>query len=179
MQIPQALPQFTNEKALFVVTAKERGVLYLVHEGTIEKLEAVAEHPPSHSDDEGFFFGGNTGIPAGGAPKETDDAHNFKQYLNVIVSELEAVIKERQPDRIYFFEPEHLHGAVAEAMTDSQHTPLETVATGNYVDDHPTTLLEHWQAVYENEPDPTDPASVENEANAEEKRKILETGQEL
>lgn len=179
MQIPDKLPQFKEQKALIVVSAKESGVLYIAENGEVTKLTDIEEHPPTRSDNEGFFFRSGDGLGYGsGAPLERDDEYNLTQYVNAITKELNEVIKTEAPDVIYVFEPEHFKGYLDEKIDNPQHIPIEHVAYGNYTNHDPLTLIEAIDTHGMPSHDPSDPESVAGEENAEEKRKILETGRE-
>ena len=155
MQISETLPQFLDEKALIVVTAKEHGVIYRAHQGFIETVEKVEEPPLGFSDREGFFFKTGFGKGFGStAPVEEDDEHDLKRYIKTIADELNAVIKHEEPRLLYLFEPEHLKGRLEAELQDFPHLLVHKVRYGNHVDDHPKQLLEHIQAYIEaNEPD--------------------------
>lgn len=174
MQIPHDLPQFEKTRALIVVSAKEEGVLYFAHQGALERIEHVAEHPPTHSDREGFFFRTGHGKGFGsGAPLEEDDYHNLKQFIASIASEINAALKEYAPDQIYIFEPEHFKGYLQDELANPTHVPVHHVRFGNYVHEEPLQVV-RYIAAYENDAlDPGDPRSVEGEKDAAEKRKIL------
>lgn len=136
------MPQFEQERALIVVSAKERGLVYVAHQGEITELAHVEEHPPSYSDDEGFFFSGNPAHPSGGYPKEANNEHDFKQYINAIEAELSKAIAHQKPDVIYIFEPAHLAGKVKEHIKNPNHIPVHLVKTGNHLDAHPHVIIE-------------------------------------
>lgn len=179
MQIPQTLPQFNEQTALIVVSAKEEGALFRAQNGEVTEVADIEEHRPTRSDNEGFFFRSGAGETYGsGAPRERDDEYNLTKYVNAITSELNEVIKAEAPDVIYVFEPEHYKGYLQEKIENPTHIPIEHVAYGNYTNHQPLALIEAIAAHDDTEVNPSDPASVEGEEHAEEKRKILETGRE-
>lgn len=166
-----------TKNALVVVSAKEHGKLYRIADGELSIYEYVEEHPPQYSDNEGFFFRSSGGKELGsGAPREEDDAQNIKRYMKAIESELRAALVAVQPERVYLFEPEHLKGLVVAHLVNPHHIPIETVAYGNFVQHSPSEIVAMLEKHLESASDPSDPQSVAGEPNAEEKRKILETG---
>lgn len=163
---------------LVVISAKEHGKLYALKNGELTYLDEVEEHPPTYSDNEGFFARSGNGMRYGsGSPREEDDTQNLLRYFKAISEELSETVKELRPERIYIFEPEHLKGKIEEKLINPTHIPVEVVSYGNYVDSSLEKIMSMLQKLGQNELDPTDPASVAGEENAEEKRKILETGQ--
>ena len=166
------------ENSLVVVSAKEHGKIYQIRDGEMKVLEYVAEHPPEHSDNEGFFTRSAGGMQLGsGAPHEENEQHNIEQYIKGITSELSDAIKSFNPDTLFLFEPEHLKGLIEEHVSKPNDLAVVNVRYGNFVEQPAGEILEMLQASIETERDPANPASVAGEANAEEKRKILETGQ--
>lgn len=169
------------ENCLVVVSAKEHGKIFQITDGELHIKEYVEEHPPEFSDDEGFFVRSGNGMQMGsGYAKEVDDEHNIKMYIRAISEELSAVVKHEQPKKVLVFEPEHLKGMIAEYLVNPNHIPVEVVQYGNFVQVEQKKVAEminnHGK---KDELDPSDPASVAGEENAEEKRKILEVGEML
>ena len=78
---------------------------------------------------------------------------------------------------MYIFEPEHLKGLIEEHLTTPNNVEVTLVKYGNFVESEPDEILELLNETGDEHVDPDDPASVAGEENAEEKRKILETGQ--
>lgn len=177
MQIPQRLPQFSDERALIIVSAKEQGVLYKATEGMIEQVVKVQEHPEAPSDREGFFFRSGFGSHYGsGGPDAQDDSENIKDFVKAISDELNEAIREVEPTVVYIFQPAHLKGYLEPVIKNPKHVPIEVVKFGNYVHETPLQIVEHIAAYNDASIDPADPASVADEPNAEEKRKILQKG---
>ena len=177
MQIPQKFPQFTNEKALVIVSAKEQGVLYRVADGVITQVVKVEEHPAGPSDREGFFFRSGFGSHFGsGGPDAQDDSENVRDFVKAVANELNEAIRVIEPTVVYIFQPAHFKGYLEPVIKNPSHIPIEVVKYGNYVHETPLQILEHIVAYIDDSIDPSDPASVADESNAEEKRKILQKG---
>jgi hypothetical protein len=166
-------------QALVVVSAKEHGKVYKLENGQLQALAYTAEHPPTHSDDEGFFVRGGGEFFSAGYAKETDDERNLERYFKAIGGELSDLLKEHKPEVVFVIEPEHLKGHITERLVNPTHIPVEVVAYGNHVESEPNEILDLIRSACTDTTDPTDPASVAGEANAEEKRKILEVGKEV
>ncbi len=163
---------------LVAVSAKEHGKLFQIKDNQLHLLDYVAEHPPTHSDDEGFFWSSSDGENLGsGYPKETDDKRNLDRYLNAIGGELSEAVKKINPDKILVLEPEHYKGLIEENLINPDHIPVEIIEYGNFVEHSVDDIAELINEHYQEDLDPADPASVAGEENAEEKRKILETAQ--
>jgi len=166
--------------ALVVVSAKEHGKVYKLGNGSLNILNYTEEHPPTYSDDEGFFMRGGGGEFFGvGYAKEEDDQRNLERYFKAIGGELSDLLKTHSPEVVFVIEPEHLKGHITEHLMNPTHIPVEVVAYGNHVEAEPAEILDMIKAATSSEEDPTDPASVAGEENAEEKRKILEVGKQV
>ena len=166
---------------LVVVSAKEHGKIFEIKDNELFIKEYVEEHPPGYSDDEGFFVRSGNGVQMGsGYAKEEDDEHNIKTYIKAIAEELSAVVKHEEPKKVLVFEPEHLKGLIEEHLINPTHIPVEVVKYGNFVQVEQKQVAEMVNGYgKEDTLDPSAPASVAGEENAEEKRKILETGEML
>jgi len=155
--------------------------VYKLADGQLEILNYTAEHPPTYSDDEGFFMrsGGDGQLYGSGYAKETDDQRNLERYFKAISGELSDLLKQHSPSVVFLIEPEHLKGHVEERLVNPTHIPVEVIAYGNQVEASPSEIHELLTKANTKTLDPTDPASVAGEANAEEKRKILEVGKQV
>ena len=169
------------EGSLVVVSAKEHGKIFQITDGELHIKDYVEEHPPEYSDNEGFFVRAGNGVRMGsGYAKEEDDEHNLKMYIKAIAEELSDVVKKEQPKKVLVFEPEHLKGLIEEHLVNPEHIPVEVVQHGNFVQVEQQQVAQMINEYGKKDAlDPADPASVAGEENAEEKRKILETGQQL
>jgi hypothetical protein len=170
-----------NTHALVVVSAKEHGKVYELADGQIQALTYTAEHPPTPTDDEGFFMRSGAGgeLQVAGYPKETDDERNLERYFKAIGGELTDLLKRHSPTVLFVIEPEHLKGHIAERLVNPTHIPVKVVAYGNHVETDSDEILSMIRSANSNETDPSDPASVAGEKDAEEKRKILEVGKQV
>lgn len=165
-----------------VVSGKEHGIIYISNAGDLRHVEHIAEHPPTYSDNEGFFFRSSHGQQLGsGAPHEVDKQRNIERYINAIGEELNSVVTKEKPELILLFEPEHLKGLVIERLHNPNHIPVHVVDYGNFVHEPPHTIKNRIITILSSQDrDPADPASVgHNEPNAAEKRRILEIGKRL
>lgn len=167
-----------TQNGLVVVSAKEHGKIYEIKNGELSLLDYVAEHPPQYSDNEGFFMRSGHGEQYGtGYPKEIDDARNLERYLKAIATELSELVQQYEPQRIFIIEPIHYKHKIREYLKNPSHIPTSLVTYGNYVE-HSIQEIAKLLEGYKNDSfDPADPASVQDEENAEEKRKLLAVGQ--
>jgi len=169
-----------HDHALVIITAKERGLVYRLRNGELALVSMVEEHPPSYSDNEGFFFRNAAGIELGsGNVREKDGYYDRRRYLGSLSSEVKPLIEEETPDALFIIEPEHFKGEVEEHLSHPNNLPVRTIKYGNHVGAAPHDVMHLLEGVLNEAHDPTDPASVAGEANAEEKRKILETGKKV
>lgn len=173
---------FETKKCLVVVSGKEHGMIYITNAGVLRHVEHITEHPPTYSDNEGFFFRSSHGRQLGsGAPHEVDKQRNIERYINAIGEELSGVVSNEQPELILLFEPEYLKGLVSERLRNPNHIPVHVLDYGNFVHESPHEIKDRIiKLLSSQERDPADPASVDrNEPNADEKRRILEIGKQL
>lgn len=178
MQIPNSLPQFIGERVLLVVSAKEHGRLYQAYDGMLEEVVNVEEHPETTSDREGFFARSGYGQRFGsGSPEEFNKQETIRTFVKSIAQELNEAMKDLHPNALYLFQPEHLKGYLEHEIKNPDHIPVHAVAYGNFVDEKPLRLLEHVAAFHNDAHDATDPSSVADGPDAEEKRRLLAVGQ--
>lgn len=171
-----------TKKCLVVVSAKEHGNIYVTVNGNLEHLEHVSKHPPSYSDNEGFFTRSSHGRDWGsGAPREVDKEHNIKVYIKSISEELSEIVTAEKPEVIFVFEPEHMKNLIAEHLVNPTHIPVVAAEYGNFVHESTQEIKDRLIASLKPEAiDPSDPASVEDgDPHADEVRKILEVGKKL
>lgn len=167
-------------KALVVVSAKEHGKIYVLENGDLKGLSYTEERAPTYSDNEGFFTRSTGGIQLGsGNVLETNDEHNLQQYIKAITEELSDVVAKQSPEVVFVIEPEHLKGLIKANIVTGTNLVVEEVAYGNYVEKEADEILDLVRTALTQEKDPSDPASVADEDDAEEKRRILEIGKEV
>ena len=177
MQIPNTLPQFAGHKVLFVVSAKEQGVLYTATEGVVEQVVKVTDHPEARSDNEGFFFRSGYGRHYGsGAPIEENKEEQLQSFVKEISEELNEVIVAEKPDIIYMFQPEHLKGYLEDSIKKPHTTEVHLVKLGNFMHATPLELIEYVRQYHDDTTDPGSPESVKDGPDADEKRRILSIG---
>lgn len=170
-----------TKKCLVIVSAKEHGMIYVTVGGLFQHIDHVVEHPPTYSDNEGFFTRGSQGRDLGsGAPREVDKEGNIKRYIKAVSEELNHIVAKEKPEAIFIFEPEHLKGLIVEHLDNPTHIPVQALDYGNFVHEAAPKIKDRIvAALASNKPNSDDPSSVKDtEVNAEEKRKILEIGKQ-
>lgn len=146
MDIPQALPQFTNTKTVIIASGAQVGKVYFAENGVIELHHSFEEQTPTYSDKEGLF-GKPTpnGVMAGGAPREHDDTELQKQYSKELAEGLSQIHKETGIDELYLFAPEYMQQVLRAVLPRELQDRLQGTYHGNLVEAHPTDLLERLQ----------------------------------
>lgn len=180
MKFNRDIPQFAHACVYVVAYAKERAVIYKVHDGELVQVTYVNEVSPEYSDREGFFQRSGGGEYFGsGAPYEEPKQEIIASTVRATADELWALMKEESPAAVYVFEPEHLKRQLERKLTNPAHVPVHTVRFGNFVGARPNELVNFIAEYHEPTIDPADPNSVsDEEENADEKRKILNVGRE-
>jgi hypothetical protein len=178
MHIPHQLPQFKGQTALLVVMGSQRGLLYIASEGRIDIIGTVEQPVARYSDREGQFYHSSGGQFFGsGGGYEDNNIERVRRFFKKTANEVFRVIRAYDVDHTYVFEPPYAKGAVTLALRPFIRDRVELVRYGNFLH-APATLLLSYIARAEDTLDPANPASVEAEANAAEKRRILAHAQQ-
>lgn len=146
MKIKMQLPQFRNETALLLVTAKQHGVLYVAHDGALDEAASLEEPKARYSDHEGFFVSSGTGHTASGAVYEENKQEVIRKFAKKIVAEAERLVRERGVNSIYLFVPGYVEKEFIRDLPNALKGLVRHTFTGNHVDEHPFKLLEKIQA---------------------------------
>lgn len=182
MRIKDTHPQFDAQPALFAVLGKEKGILYLAYKGSIERVATVEEPAAEYSDREGFFMSSGNGMFYGaGEPYDGNEVQSRAHFIDKVVHELRRHIDEHKVHLVYLYEPEHLKNGITDVLDrETNNVTIITVAYGTFLNESPTDLLERLvKSEYYSQPDPSDPSSVKDSPNADEKRRILEIGKKV
>ena len=164
--------------SLVVVSAKEQAKIYEIAEGQMQPVAYVSEHPPEYSDDEGYFARtGNGQFYGSGSVKEEDTERNLERFTSSLTEKVDEINQDKKYNKILLLVPEHLKNIVGDALKSMSEFDVEIVGFGNYVEHNEVELLSLLEEHGHTKLDPSDPASVAGEENAEEKRKILEVAQ--
>lgn len=106
MKIPQALPQFTDKSALFLITGRRAGKILLARDGEVEEIAFFEIPLPHYSDKEGFFESAGHGkIIRSGAMQEIDDKEITKKFLLKIRDSIRDIMKKQRVTDFYLFSP--------------------------------------------------------------------------
>lgn len=166
MIIPDTFATLAETDALVIVSSKEHGVIYRIKDGEITSIDHLEHSEPRRSDDEGFFFSGaSVGKNVGGAPKESDEEVYKKALDKMIATELEALIAQESPHLLYVFEPEQFKGHITQHLHKHPNLSVHTVRYGNFVKEHPKTLLEYINTYIEEHTTDTKHVDFEKDLN--------------
>ncbi len=152
MQIPKQLPQFADEKALFIVSGRLGMEFYLANSGKIKKLQSFHFPKPSklYTDNEGFFLrssggGKNPGVTISGSVREPKKQRLRQELYRKLRKHLENILKKENITRIYLFAPDYLHKEIKTIIKDNLSNKLKKqirmVIEGNYLKSSPLTLI--------------------------------------
>jgi len=144
MKIPQNLPQFENEKALFIVSGIKEALFLLVHKGEIISQdnfrivkETVAE------EKEGFFIRGGRGkIFEMGAVFEPKKKKIRKEFLEKLKKHFKEIFDKEKIDSVYIFAPGHVLKSIKAQIPTSVQNKIKMAKKGNYTEYHPLKLIE-------------------------------------
>lgn len=143
LHITQTLPQFTNERALFIVTGTKSLELYEAMNGTIENVLSYRIEAPECSDKEGHFAkrrGGKT--LASGAVREDVEASLRVKFLRQLESSLQTIMHSGKVTAAYIFSPQHMMNDVVKVMPRAIQKQTKKVVQGNFTKLHPFEVLQ-------------------------------------
>jgi hypothetical protein len=142
IQIPQEFMQFTDIKALFIVTGRQEATFYLAHNGTFKKIESFVISHSKYSDKDGHYMvrGGGKVYSQGSyfeKSKKDNDAEFEKEFT---VALNKAFIKCANTNKVYLFSPilSKIYKLMAKAHKDRVVFDLEK----DYSHEHPLKLLD-------------------------------------
>lgn len=165
------------DNSLVIVSAREHGKIYQIRDGEMTLMEYVEERPPEKGSNDGFFFLSSGGMQMrAGAPRDEDNSHDIRQYINAITGELTQAIRSFKPEKLFVFEPEHMKGLIEEHVTKPNNLKIRNVRYGNFVQSDQQEIMDMLNDYKDDSIDASDPASVADGENADEIRKILEVG---
>jgi len=139
MHIPEGLPQFDKEPSLIVVCGSKTGKAFLGVNGELSELFLIDHEDIKYSDDEGFF--GSKMI--GGSPENPVDKMEELKFIDKFRIAVSEAINENHPEKIYLFAPSETVPAIMETFPAALRDKIIVPKEGNYVDRHPTEVLEH------------------------------------
>jgi hypothetical protein len=140
-KIESGLYQFSDEKALLVVTGKQNGRLFFANKGNIKEVDEAFIPTQRYSDDEGFFGLNGGGHSATGSPKESKDVETKHKFMRVISAKIKKAIKENDVDCIYLFSPNYEITELKETLPKAAQNMIKLSFMGNFVKFAPDMLL--------------------------------------
>lgn len=133
MKIKKELPQFENSKALFLVSGKQSGKIYLINNGEVKEESDFEINNPVYSDREGHFMKAGSGKDlAQGSVYEDKSEYVITKYLKLLQDKVKKTIKEESPDLIYLFAPDYLLPKIQESIPSQARKMIKETYKGNY-----------------------------------------------
>ena len=176
MKIPRDLPQFENDKAIFIVTGKQNAAFHLAHKGDLTELAEFNIETPSYSDKEGSSMNRGGGITFGfGWVLERNKPEETKDFLKQLEETSRKILAKQAATKIYLFSPQYILASAKETMKKIAGNKVEMrTFSGNYTRMHPLKLLKELQGRNERRTEKNKPTLIKEEA-----RKILERTKNL
>ena len=144
MKTPRDFPQFKQDKALIIVTgSKSEAHFYLAHDGNIKKLDNFKMEDRTYSDREGFMQKGMFGrIMGSGFVLETNKQKIQDDFIRGLKEHLEKIKDGNEIDALYLFSPNQIKNRIKDAIPYPMKEKIEMMVQGNYLNAHPTKLME-------------------------------------
>ena len=169
MKIEEKLPQFVNNRSLFLVAGRQVAVLYEAEDGEIEKIGGLKIEKPIYSDKEGYFqrsgrggvFGSGSDTEMKTDPVETEFLRDLKKMVKII-PEVDSYAS------VYIFAQADMMRSIEETLPPGLKEKVKKRVRANVVEKHPFELLKRLKE------DPAEKRVITNE----EVKKILDKGRE-
>ncbi len=147
MKIPQNLPQFENDKVIFVITGRQAAEFYLGHNGDLTELVEFKIENPSYADEKGSSMHRSGGITFGfGWALERNKQEETKDFLKQLGETSKRILAKYDATKIYLFSPQYILGGTKEVVKNIAGNKTEVrTFSGNYTRMHPLKLLEELQ----------------------------------
>jgi len=144
MEIPSQFYQFTDEKALVIVSGTEEAKLFGAHDGEMDHLETIKTRKISYSDREGFFASRGQGKTFGaGSVMEDVDEKERKEFRDLL-GEKYAEMADGY-DYVALLAPEHALPEIIGSLgipKDKIEDKVKIIKKGIFLDYSPEKLLE-------------------------------------
>lgn len=134
IQISENLHQFTGEKALIIVAAKQEARVYRAGDGELELIEQFRIPTPHFSDNEGL-----TG--ARGKQENIPEKIIHTEYFDHFKKLFGKLALNFQPTYLYLFAPVHTATELEELIKPVFGHPVLKVVIGIFTDESPFDLL--------------------------------------
>ena len=152
MQIGENLPQYNQQKTLFVVLGTQEGKFYLASEGEINEVEHIKVPNQTYSDKEGHFEKrGHGNFYGSGSVEEEKDYNVEKKFSKTVSEKLQEYQNNKSFDVINLFVPSHLKKYIEEDWGVDLQKKVENHIDGNYVSENPIELIKKVEIVTEDE----------------------------
>jgi len=143
MKISQKLHQFTDEKALIIITGAQEADFHIASDSEIDKIDSFKLEKIHFSDSEGFFGrsggGGETGVS--GSIKEPPKEEYRQKFLKELTAHLKDIEGKQEITGVYLFTPDYLINMVKDTMSKELQGKIKFTAKGNYYHEHPFELI--------------------------------------
>ena len=155
MDISKELPQFTDEKALLVVTSKQDGLFYIATSGRIERVEEFHLPRITHPDSAGSIKErGFDTLLSSGYVRENKKRNLRYKFLNEVESRLKEINRREAPTTVYIFCPAYVMQAVRGVIPYPLREKVVKTYAGEYHQRHPFKILEKIKESKESGPIP-------------------------
>lgn len=144
MKITKKLHQFTDEKALIIITGAQEADFHIASDGEINKIDSFRLEKIHFSDDEGFFGRSGDGgkVASSGSVKEPPKEKYRKEFSKELKTHIKEIQSKNKITGIYLFTPDYLVNIAKEAMPKDLQEKIKFTAKGNYYHEHPFELIE-------------------------------------
>jgi hypothetical protein len=147
MKISTALPQFTGECAILMVSGAQDAVFYTAKNGVLSKHKRIAVAAPKYSDNEGFFAARASGRRGdgtlrSGAVRELNKWETRNSFIKEAATYLKELQLAHDAKRMFVFAPGYMLNALEGHLPKRIQSMIAKHFRGEYAHEHPFRLLE-------------------------------------
>ncbi len=146
MRIRRDLPQFNERRALLIVTGRFAAELYVVYQGTVERLDGFQLVWPKYEDNEGFFEQRGRGMTRiSGSVRERKERERVNRFILELRKRVWKAMRDTSADVIVLFSVKAHQ--IERSLQDAIRRKIIVELPEDVVGEHPFVLLDRIKKV--------------------------------
>ncbi|MBI2003787.1 MAG: host attachment protein [Parcubacteria group bacterium] len=138
LKIPSKFPQFEGQNVLIVAAGSQDADIYIVSNGTLNKIVSFRIPRRKYSDEEGFSVQ-KSGVS--GSAREYPKQAAIKEFLNRLEDELKIILKKEKISYVCLFSPDYMTKMVKAVFPAALRNKIKIFVSGNFSQHLPIELL--------------------------------------